>query len=119
MSTSNIRPYAKELDFEKALADHLLNYGWNEIIMNPTEADLVKNWANIIYDNNRDVAKLNNCPLTQTEMQQILTQVNLKNSPYEINKFINGKEVCITRDNADDHNNYGKEVYLKRSTPKK
>jgi len=114
MSTpANIQPFAKELDFEKALADHLLNYGWNEVIMNPTEEDLVKNWANIIFDNNRDITKLNNNPLTNTEMQQILSKMNMCSSPYDMNKFINGQEVSIKRDNYDDHNNYGKEVYLK------
>jgi type I restriction enzyme R subunit len=35
MSTTNIQPFARELDFEKALTDHLLQNGWNEVIMNP------------------------------------------------------------------------------------
>jgi type I restriction enzyme R subunit len=118
MSTTNIQPFAKELDFEKALTDLLLQNGWNEVIMNPTEEDLIKNWANIIFDNNRDITKLNNAPLTNTEMQQILSKVNLCSSPYDMNKFINGQEVSIKRDNHDDHNNYGKVVYLKIFDPK-
>ena len=84
-----IRPFTKELDFEKALADLLPQHGWEpQVLMNPTEETLIKNWAAIIYNNNRDVNRLGDFLLTDTEMQQIMTQVdNLKN-PYEVNKFI-------------------------------
>lgn len=108
-----IPPFHKELDFEKALADRLPQHGWEPaVILNPTEESLVKNWAAIIYNNNRDVNRLGDFPLTDTEMQQIMTQVdNLKN-PYEVNKFINGGQVMIKRDNQNDRINFGKEVYL-------
>ena len=108
-----IRPFTKELDFEKALADLLPQHGWEpQVLMNPTEETLIKNWAAIIYNNNKDVNRLGDFPLTDTEMQQIMTQVdNLKN-PYEVNKFINGGQVMIKRDNQDDKINFGKEVYL-------
>lgn len=108
-----IRPFLKELDFEQALADLLPQHGWEpQVIKNPTEEMLVKNWAAIIFNNNRDMNRLGDFPLTDTEMQQIITQVdNLKN-PYEVNKFINGGQVMIKRDNQDDKINYGKEVYL-------
>ena len=37
-----IRPFLKELDFEKALADFLPQHGWEpNVIMNPTE-DILK-----------------------------------------------------------------------------
>ena len=45
-------------------------------MMNPTEEILIKNWAAIIYNNNRDVNRLGYFPLTDTEMQQIMTQVD-------------------------------------------
>lgn len=108
-----IRPFLKELDFEQALADLLPQHGWEpQVIKNPTEEILVKNWAAIIYNNNRDMNRLGDFPLTESEMQQIMTQVdNLKN-PYEVNKFINGGQVMIKRDNQNDKINYGKEVYL-------
>lgn len=108
-----IRPFLKELDFEQALADLLPQHGWEpQVIKNPTEEILIKNWAAIIYNNNRDMNRLGDFPLTDSEMQQIMTQVdNLKN-PYEVNKFINGGKVMIKRDNQDDKINYGKEVYL-------
>lgn len=108
-----ILPFTKELEFEKALANLLPQHGWEpNVMMNPTEEILIKNWAAIIYNNNRDVNRLGDFPLTTTEMQQIMTQVdNLKN-PYEVNKFINGGQVMIKRDNQDDKINFGKEVYL-------
>ena len=100
--------------FEQSLAELLINHGWEkEIIMNPTEEDLVKNWADIIYNNNREREKLGNYPLTESEMRQVVDKVNMCASPYELNKLINGKNIQIKRDNQQDKNNYGKDVYLK------
>ena len=115
--SNNIQGFIKELAFEEALTNHLLKHGWNEVIKNPTEEELVENWASIIYDNNREIDKLGNYPLTASEMQQVMDTVNMKGSPYEMNRFINGKEVCIKRDNEADTNNFGKEVYLKIFDP--
>ena len=109
----NFRPFTKELDFEKALAEFLPQHGWEpHVIMNPTEEDLIKNWAAIIFNNNRDINRLSDYPLTDSEMQQIMTQVDSLRNPYEVNKFINGGQVVIRRDNSADTNNCGKEVYL-------
>lgn len=108
-----IRPFLKELDFEKALADFLPQHGWEpNVIMNPTEETLIKNWAAIIFNNNRDMNRLGDFKLTDTEMQQIMTQVDALKNPYEVNQFINGGQVMIKRDNPDDKINFGKEVYL-------
>ncbi len=108
-----ISPFTKELDFEKALANLLPQHGWESaVMMNSTEKDLINNWAAIIYNNNRDVNRLGDFPLTETEMQQIMTQVDALRNPYEVSKFINGGQVIIKRDNQDDKINYGKEVYL-------
>lgn len=109
-----IRPFTKELDFEEALSKLLPQHGWEpHVIKNPTEAVLIKNWAAIIYNNNRNVNRLGDFPLTDSEMQQIITQVDALQNPYEVNKFINGGLVKIKRDNDKDKINYGKEVYLK------
>lgn len=116
--SDNIQSFIKELAFEEALTEHLLHHGWNEVIKNPTEEQLVQNWANILYDNNRGIDKLGNFPLTKSEMQQVIDQVNLCDSPYAVNKLINGQQISIKRDNEDDTNNYGKEVYLKIFDPK-
>ena len=104
-----------ELKFEKALIDLLrTECGWEkEIIKYPTEEDLIKNWANILFENNKENYILNNCPLTESEMYQIITQVNALKNPVALNKFINGKTVSIIRDNKDDEINYGKSVSLK------
>lgn len=115
---NDIQSFIKELAFEEALTEHLLHHGWNEVIKNPTEEQLVQNWANILYDNNRGIDKLGNFPLTKSEMQQVIDQVNLCDSPYAVNKLINGQQISIKRDNEDDTNNYGKEVYLKIFDPK-
>lgn len=110
----HILPFLKEIDFEDALSKLLPQHGWEpHVLKNPTEQDLIKNWAAIIYNNNRDVNRLGDFSLTESEMQQIMTQVDALNNPYEVNKFINGGLVKIKRDNDKDKINYGKEVYLK------
>lgn len=115
---NDIQYFIKESAFEEALTNHLLQNGWNEVIMNPSEEDLINNWAKIIYDNNRGINQLGNFPLTNTEMQQIVSKVNFCQNPYEVNNLINSKTICITRDNEQDTNNFGKEVYLKIFDPK-
>ena len=106
--------FTKESEFEEALILTLSKKGWeNEIIKNPTEEDLLNNWANILFDNNRGIDRLNDTPLTNGEMQQILEQINALRTPLKLNGFINGKTVSIKRDNEDDKLHFGKEVSLK------
>lgn len=103
-----------EADFEEALIKVLSNKGWEkEVIKYPTEKDLLENWAKILFDNNRGIDRLNNYPLTEGEMQQILEQINSLRTPIKLNTFINGKTVSIKRDNPDDVEHFGKEVSLK------
>ena len=118
MINETIHPFQKESGFELALCDVLTQHGWEkDILVQASEDDLVENWAQIIFDNNREQERLGNYPLTTTEMQQIIDHVNTWHSPYEINKQINGCYVCIKRDNPADTNNLGKEVYLKIYDP--
>lgn len=106
--------FNKELDFEEALIKVLCTKGWeSEIIKNPTEEDLIKNWANILFENNRNINRLGDYPLTRTEMNQIIDQIINLRTPLQLNSFINGKTVAIKRDNPDDKLHYGKEVSLK------
>ncbi len=106
--------FDKELNFEKALIAVLSQYGWEEeVIRNPSEEDLIDNWATILFNNNRDIDRLNNQPLTKTEMRQIIEQVNELRTPLKLNGFINGKSVTIRRDNPADLLHLGKEVSLK------
>lgn len=110
-----LQPFVKESDFEEALTQTLKQHGWgeNDVIMYPTEERLIQNWAEILYDNNRSIDRLGNTPLTKTEMQQVIDQVNRCSSPFYTNRFINGEQVVIKRDNPADTVNCGKEVYLK------
>lgn len=106
--------FGKEADFEKALIAALQSYGWEkEVICNPTEKDLIKNWADILFENNRNIDRLNDCPLIEEEMDELLEQVKNARTPHAINGFINGKTVAITRKNPEDKLHYGKEVSLK------
>lgn len=106
--------FQKEADFEEALIKVLADKGWEkEVIKNPTEQDLIRNWAKILYDNNRGIDRLNNYPLTDGEMQQIIEQITELRTPLKLNGLINGKTVSIKRDNPDDKLHCGTEISLK------
>ena len=106
--------FQKEADFEEALIKVLADKGWEkEVIKNPTEQDLIRNWAKILFDNNRGIDRLNNYPLTDGEMQQIIEQITELRTPLKLNGFINGKTVSIKRDNPDDKLHFGTEISLK------
>ena len=106
--------FNKEADFEEALLKMLSEKGWEKnILKNYSEDDLLRNWADILFENNRDIDRLNDYPLTNGEMQQILEQIVTLKTPVKLNGFINGKSVTIIRDNPDDKVHFGKEVSLK------
>lgn len=106
--------FNKEADFEEALIKILSEKGWEKnVLKNYSEEDLLRNWADILFENNRDIDRLNDYPLTNGEMQQILEQIVTLKTPVKLNGFINGKSVTITRDNPDDKVHFGKEVSLK------
>lgn len=106
--------FNKEADFEQALIDLLKTKGWEDkVLKNYTEADLIRNWADILFENNRGIDRLNDYPLTDGEMQQIIEQIEALKTPLRLNGFINGGSVAITRDNPDDTAHFGKEVSLK------
>jgi len=106
--------FTKEAEFEEALVDILSKKGWEkETLQYPTEEDLLKNWAQILFDNNRGIDRLNDYALTDSEMHQILEQITTLRTPLKLNSFINGKTVSIIRDNPDDSLHFGKEISLK------
>ena len=106
--------FTKEADFEAALIKMLSEHGWEkEVLHNYTEQQLVQNWADILFQNNRGIDRLNDYPLTEGEMQQVLEQIATLRTPLKLNGFINGKSVTITRDNPNDTQHFGKEVSLK------
>ncbi len=106
--------FTSELAFEDALVDVLeKDYGWrNGTLSHPTEQDLLDNWAQILFENNKGRDNLNGCPLTPGEMQQIIEQIVELRTPMRLNGFINGRTVTITRDNEADALHFGKEVSL-------
>lgn len=106
--------FDNELEFEKALVSELVANGWtNGVLKNPTEKDLLENWAQILFENNRQKDRLNDYPLTETEMQQIIEQITNLRTPLKLNGFINGKTISIKRDNENDIEHFGKEISLK------
>ena len=106
--------FEKEADFEKAVIAALQSYGWEKnVIYEPTEKDLIQNWANILFENNRDIDRLNDCPLIPEEMDELLEQIRALRTPLALNGFINGKTVSLIRKNPADKLHYGKEVSLK------
>lgn len=103
-----------EKDFEDALIDTLSEKGWEkDVLKYCTEEDLINNWSKILYHNNHEVDRLNNQPLTDSEMKQIIEQIINLRTPLKLNGFINGKSVSIIRDNPNDKLHFGKEISLK------
>lgn len=110
----NMIGFDKEADFEQALITALQSNGWEkQVILHPTEEQLIQNWADILFENNRDIDRLNDCPLLQEEMDELIEQIKRLRTPLALNSFINGKTVSITRKNPKDTLHYGKEVSLK------
>lgn len=105
--------FDQESDFENSLIALLIECGWEkEVLRYPTEEDLLKNWAEILFNNNRGKDRLGDYPLTDGEMKQIVEQISTLRTPYALNGFINGKTVAIKRDNPADTLHFGREVSL-------
>ena len=105
--------FKNEAAFEQAFIETLFNKGWESTVLkNPTEQDLINNWAKILFENNSGIDRLNGQPLTDSEMAQILEQIKNLRTPLALNGFINGKTVSIKRDNPNDAAHLGKEISL-------
>ena len=105
--------FKNEAAFEQAFIETLFNKGWESTVLkNPTEQDLINNWAKILFENNSGIDRLNGQPLTDSEMAQILEQIKNLRTPLALNGFINGKTVSIKRDNPNDPAHLGKEISL-------
>ena len=107
--------FTSELAFEHALVKALQEqYGWDDgLLDHPTPEDLVKNWQQILFENNNTVDQLNGCPLTDDEMNQVMGQIAALRTPARLNGFINGRTVTIKRTNPEDTLHMGKAVSLK------
>lgn len=108
-----MKTFSSEKDFEDAVIEVLQRNGWDkEVIEYPSEEDLLENWAQILFENNRSRDRLGDVPLTSTEMDQIIEQILSLRTPLRLNEFINGRTVGIKRD-APEAANVGMEVSLK------
>lgn len=105
--------FSNELDFEKEVIKKLTEHGWDKNILRfKTEKELLDNWAEILYQNNKGIDRLNGHKMTDGEKAQLLEQINVLKTPLALNKFINGKTISIKRDNPDDPEHLGKEISL-------
>ncbi|MCI2241567.1 type I restriction endonuclease subunit R, EcoR124 family [Adlercreutzia faecimuris] len=112
--------FDSEAAFEDAVVEALCSYGWgdaDDVIVRPTEQQLIANWASILFDRNKHRDRLNDVPLSDTEMAQIIGQLQTLRTPLALSKLINGEEIIITRDSADDDLHRGKNVALKIFDP--
>ena len=122
--------YSDELAFESDLVAYLkdscgwsteswagsgqdMNYRPRPLLKNPDERALIENWRRILFENNRRQDCLNEHPLTDTEMEQVIERVRGKNGPVDLNALLMGGELGIIRDNKDDPAHLGKEVLLR------
>lgn len=107
--------FRSELEFENDIVDLLVTErGWDGgVIYNPSEGDLIQNWADILFKMNNEVDRLNNVPLNQAEINQLMGAVNALATPNERNKFINDKTIALKRENPDDKLHYGGYISLK------
>lgn len=105
--------YDDELKFEADVVRKLTEHGWSKnILKNKDEKALIDNWADILYNNNKGIDRLNNQPLTEGEKAQLIEQIKRLKTPFMLNKLVNGKTIYIKRDNENDKLHYGKEVPL-------
>lgn len=103
--------FNKEADFENALIALLATKSWEkEVLLYPTEEELIANWQAHLNKTNQHIDKLD-VPLIRSEMNRILEQVQALKTPYALNGFINGKTVAIKRENEESRH-FGKEVSL-------
>lgn len=111
----NFSDFTNETYFEDAFCETLKANGWKdgEVIKYAKINDLIENWKDIIFKRNKGVDRLNNVPLTNTEMEQILNQLNSFNADsLKINEFINGSSIFIQRDNPLDKDHLNQAIAI-------
>ena len=107
-----------ELSFEADFVELLQKTRWEKnVLKDKTIPELIRNWRDIIFERNRLV--LNNVPLSDDEMDQVMDQVRTAaNTPVKANHFINGRPIAIKRDlNSPDTQHAGHDVYLDLFSP--
>ncbi|VEU74994.1 Type-1 restriction enzyme R protein [Mycoplasmopsis citelli] len=106
--------FKTEKEFENALIKRLINRRWDpEILEYKDEKQLIDNWAEILFKNNKNINSLDKYKLTEGEKAQLIEHINKFKTPWELNNFINGKIITIVRDHPEHTAKFGKEVDLK------
>lgn len=95
--------FPNEAAFEDALIANLTSkYRWSpEVLNHPTEAQLIANWARIIFENNNTPDRLNGVPLSEAEIHQLVEQITLLKSPADVQKWLQGKQMLLKRNHPE------------------
>lgn len=105
--------FSDESAFEAAVIKALQSYGWGEVLDYKTESELIDNWADILFRNNRDIDRLNDCPLTPGEKTALINSVKALPTPFDSNRFFMSRSIQLIRDNPKDPGHLGKYVSLR------
>lgn len=115
---TTVLSFTSEAEFEHAVITNLTqNHGWSKnVLVHPSEQDLLDNWAEVIFYNN--TAALNGVRLSGAEKDQLLLKVSNLARTSDVQRFVQGITVPITRDNPADTENNGQSVFLKIFDPR-
>ncbi len=59
-------------EFEPAVIALLQEHGWeDQVLVHSSEADLIRNWADILFEKHKDIDRLNNYPIIISERVKI------------------------------------------------
>lgn len=111
--------FISEAAFEDAVIQNLTElHGWSRKVLNhPSEQDLIDNWADIIFENNNKLDRLNNVPLSDAEKQTLIQEIAQFSKPSEVHRLLQGKLIPLKRDNPKDTRNHGENIWLKIFDP--
>lgn len=113
--------FGSESAFENAVIRNMVEkYRWQEILKNPTEVELIRNWARIVFENNNTRDSLDGVPLSQDEVQDLINQItSTLNNPADVQRWLQGKEMFLTRNHPElDESRNGQTIALKIFDPR-
>ena len=112
--------FATEAEFEEALVTRLCTKNrWSGgILINPTEQDLIDNWARILFENNQQEYRLNGVPLSESEKKTLVNHLSSITDPSAMHQLLQGKYIELVRDNPQDTVNHGRPVQLQIFDPR-
>ena len=119
MTTPAPVKFRNETEFEDAVIFNLTHkYGWSpNVLSRPSEADLIANWARIVFENNNTPDRLNGVPLSDIEVETLVQEIAALHSPAAVQRWLQGREVILRRNNPADALNHGREIPLTIFSP--